>query len=308
MVLALTISLPLLTAATSVVGFAMVVVGIVGLFGHTGRTEMSPQRQIAIATGSADRRTVFELELLAPVMWLLLQLSEKLSVPQFKQRLRATLIAAGSPSFYTAEEYLALSLLWGIALAVGLGLLHWLAFGSLSVFVMGFGVVAGVAGVLYYIHDVARRRVRQIARSVPYSLDLIALAMGAGSTFTEAVRTVVSETPSDPLNVEFGTVLTEMDLGATRRTALGNLADRVPLESLRSIVASIMQAEALGTPMGQVLKNQSGLLRRHRSVRAEKLAALASVRILIPSLLILLSVVLTVFAPVIIRAVRGELF
>ena len=37
------------------------------------------------------------------------------------------------------------------------------------------------------------------------------------------------------------------------------------------------------------------------------MAAAASVRILIPSMLILLSVVLAVFAPVIIRAIRGEL-
>jgi len=310
-----TICLPLLATAetwlvvaTSVTGFATVVVGVVGLFGHTGRTEISPQRQIAIAAGAADRRTVFESEILAPVMWLLGQLAEKLSMPRFKQRLRATLIAAGSPSFYTAEEYLALSMLWGVAAAAALGLLNLLALGSFSLVSAGIGLVLGLATPLYYIHDVARRRVRHIARHVPYSLDLIALAMGAGSTFTEAVRTVVREAPNDPLNVEFGAVLAEMDLGTTRRQALANLADRVPLDSLRSIVASIMQAEDLGAPMGQVLRNQSSLLRRHRSVRAEKLAALASVRILIPSLLILLSVVLTVFAPVIIRAIRGELF
>jgi len=297
-----------LVAATSLTGFAMVVVGVVGLFGHTGRTEVSPQRQIAIATGAADRRTVFESEILAPVMWLLLQLAEKLSMPRFKQRLRATLIAAGSPNFYTAEEYLALSILWAIGVGIALGLLNLVVLGSFSYVAAGIGFTLGLAGPLYYMHDVARRRVRQIGRHVPYSLDLIALAMGAGSTFTEAVRTVVREASNDPLNVELNTVLTEMDLGTTRRRALGNLADRVPLESLRSIVASIMQAEDLGTPMGQVLRNQSALLRRHRSVRAEKLAALASVRILIPSILILLSVVLTVFAPVIIRAVRGELF
>ena len=93
-----------LAVLTSLAGFATVLVGVVALFGHAGRTAVSPQRRIAIATGAADRRTVFESQLLGPLMWLLLHLAEKLSLGGFKQRLRATLIAAGSPSFYTAEE------------------------------------------------------------------------------------------------------------------------------------------------------------------------------------------------------------
>lgn len=297
-----------LSLAAGLVGFVMIVVLVVGLFGHAGRTEVSPQREIAMATGQADRRTVFEAALLAPLMWLLLQLMEKLAIPQAKRRLRATLIAAGSPSFYTAEEYLALSTLWGLIAGAALGLANLLLQGSFSPTAAGIGFAAGVAGSLYRAHDKARKRVRQIGRRVPYSLDLVALAMGAGSTFTEAVRTVVREAPDDPMNTELNMVLAEIELGTTRTQALLNLADRVPLESLRSIVGSIVQAEQLGTPVGGVLKSQASLLRLHRSVRAEKLAALASVRILLPSLLILVSVVLTIFSPVIIRLLRGRLF
>jgi tight adherence protein C len=156
--------------------------------------------------------------------------------------------------------------------------------------------------------DKAGKRIRLISRHVPYALDLIALAMGAGATFTEAVRTVVREDPEHPFNVELNTVMAEIELGTTRAQALRNLADRIPLEGLRSIIAAIIQAEGLGTPLSDVLKQQSNLLRLQRSVRAEKLAAAASVRILVPSLLILISVVLTIFAPIIIRAVKGELF
>jgi tight adherence protein C len=221
---------------------------------------------------------------------------------------RATLVAAGSPNFYTAEEFLALSLAWGLACGLAMAGLTLASQGAASGVLTAASFAAGVAVTLYYMHDKARRRVRQIARRVPYSLDLISLAMGAGSTFTEAAHTVAREAPEDPMNAELNTVLAEMELGTTRRQALLNLAERVPLESLRGIVASIIQAEQLGTPLGDVLKGQATLLRLHRGVRAEKLAALASVRILLPSVLILLSVVLTVFAPVLIRAFRGELF
>lgn len=299
---------PWLNLIASVVGFAMIVTLVMALFGHSGRTEISPQRQIAVAMGQADRHTVFESEILAPLTWLLLNLVEKLAIPRTKHRLRAVLIAAGSPNFYTAEEYLTLSVLWGLAIGMLLGLANLAFQGSFSFAAGGIGFVMGAGATLYRVYDMARKRVRRIGLRVPYTLDLVALAMGAGSTFAEAVKTVVREAPDDPMNAELNTMLAEMSLGTTRRQALVNLADRVRLESLRSIVASIIQAEELGTPVGDVLKDQASLLRLHRSVRAEKLAALASVRILLPSVLILLSVVLTVFAPVIIRAIRGELF
>jgi hypothetical protein len=50
------------------------------------------------------------------------------------------------------------------------------------------------------------------------------------------------------------------------------------------------------------------MLRMHRGVQAEKLSASASLRILVPSVLILVSVVIIVFSPLIIRALQGELF
>jgi tight adherence protein C len=97
-------------------------------------------------------------------------------------------------------------------------------------------------------------------------------------------------------------------LGTTRRRALENLARRVPMDAMRSIVASVIQAEELGTPLGTVLHDQATLLRLQRSVRAENRAAIASVRILIPCLLLVVAVMLAVFGPAIIRAVRKGLF
>jgi tight adherence protein C len=241
-------------------------------------------------------------------MWLLGRLMETLYWPWAKRRLHATLVAAGSPKFYTAEEYMALCLLWGLAGGVLLGGLMWLTGGQFSLVSALFGGLAGIGACVYHVSDLASKRLKSISRRVPFTLDLVALAMGAGSTFTEAVRTVTREAPTDPMNAELATVLAEMELGTTRRAALKNLAERVPLDSLRSIVASVIQAEELGTPLADVLRDQSALLRLHRSVRAEKMAALASVRILLPNLLILISVVLCVFAPVIIRAIRGQLF
>ena len=286
---------------------AFVVVFVVGVFGQRGRAEMTPEREVALATGQADRRTAFETPALQPVMWLLLLLARAVQARQLKRKLRRVLVAAGSPSFYTPDEYLAVSMLWGLIAAALLETGNLLLAHSVSFALPAVGFVGGTALAIYWLHTQAAKRIREISRRIPYTLDLIALAMGAGATFTEAAATVVAEDRRHPFNVELNTVLAEIELGSTRAQALRNLADRIPLETLRSIVAAVIQAESLGTPLADVLKQQASLLRLQRSVRAEKLAASASVRILVPSMLILMSVVLAVFAPIIIRAIKGRL-
>ncbi|RKY25718.1 MAG: hypothetical protein DRP83_05850, partial [Planctomycetota bacterium] len=151
-------------------------------------------------------------------------------------------------------------------------------------------------------------RLETITRQLPYALDLISLAMGAGATFTEAVETIVSEEDNGAINVELRALLAEIELGTTRKTALENLARRVPLESMRNLVASVAQAEQLGTALGDVLHDQASLMRMQRSVRAENKAAIAGVRILVPCLLLVMAVILTIFAPAIIRIIQDGLF
>jgi tight adherence protein C len=288
--------------------FASVFMLVVAVFGQPGEIRMSPQREAALATGAADRKTVFEQAMIRPIMWLLLMLAHRLAMPRLKEWLRRKLVAAGSPNYYTPEEYLALGMLVGLVLACMLEMLHVMLLDDLSLVTIVAGLGFGIALTLYQVYNAAGKRISLIAKRVPYALDLIALAMGAGATFTEAVRAVVRDDTDDPFNGELRAVLAEIELGTTRRQALQNLSDRVPLDLLRSIVASVIQAEELGTPLADVLHSQATLLRMQRTVRAENSAAVASVRILVPSLLILMSVVLAVFAPAIVRMIRGGMF
>ena len=289
--------------------FTVVFLTIIVLFGHSGEIKMSPQREAALLTGHSDRRTVFELPSLHPLMWMLLSISHRLSLRGFKDWLRRKLVAAGSPEFFTPEEYLAVSMLTGIVTAMFMGLVFIIMTGGrVSIFVAFIGFVCGMGLTIYQLHSKASKRLRLISKRVPYALDLISLAMGAGATFTEAVQTVVREESDDPFNEELRALLAEMELGTTRRRALENMVQRVPIEQLRSIISSVIQAEELGTPLAEVLHSQANLLRLHRTVNAENAAASASVKILVPSLLILIAVVLAVFAPMIVRGVGRGLF
>lgn len=292
----------------SVCIMAAVVTIVVAMFSHPGKISLSPQREAALATGHSDRRTLFESIVFRPLMLLMLSLAHRLAMPGFKRWIRQKLVASGNPDFYTPEEYIAIALLTGSAMAGVMEVLYLVVAGEFSVVILFFATSAGILLTILQLYSRASTRVRTIGKRVPYALDLIALAMGAGATFTEAVTTVVKEGGSDPFNAELRAVLAEINLGTTRRRALENLAERVPLEMLRSIIASIVQAEELGTPLAEALHSQATLMRMHRTVRAEHAAAVASVRILLPSLLILMGVVLALFGPMIVNAAENGLF
>ena len=295
----------------SVLLFALVVLIVVTVFSHRGQVELSPQRAAAIATGHTDRKTIFENPAFRPVMWIFLSIGFSLHLPSAKKHLKKKLIATGSPNYYTPEEYLALSMLAGFALGILLTAGRFIVVGDFSLFGMLVGFIIGFALSIYQISDKASSRLHKIMKRLPYAIDLIALAMGSGATFTEAVKTITRTTDDnedDPLKVELRTLLAEIDLGTTRREALMNMTERVPLESIRGLGASVSQAEELGTPLEKVLHDQATLMRMQRSVRAENKAAIASVRILVPCLLLVVAVMLAIFGPAIIRTLQEGLF
>ncbi len=288
----------------SVLLFAGVFLGVWALFGYPVPSEPATHRRIVAALGLTQRQTVFENPVLAPVMNLGLALARRLGLPGVRARIRGDLDAAGNPNGYSVEEYLAICVVSSGLMALGTLLVVLTLFGTADPVTTPVLALAGFFGPLMALRSAAKARAARIVKQLPYTLDLIAITMGAGSTFTEAVDTVIRDDPNEDLNQELRLVRAEIDFGSARAAALANLAQRIPIESLRSIVGAVNQAESLGTPLSEILKNQSEMLRAARSVRAEKLGASASLRILIPSMLILLAVVLVLFGPMIVQYVQ----
>ena len=288
--------------------FLITVMFIVAIFRQPYEITVSHQRRSAIETGHGDRQTVFENPMLRPLLWIMLAIAHRMALPRLKNWIRTSLVSAGNPDYYSPEEYLALSLFYGTVIGSVVSIFT-ITISGFSFISMLLGFMVGMLITLFQLREHAGKRLRLIAKRVPYALDLISLAMGAGATFTEAIATVVREGSEDPFNEELKVVLAEIELGTTRRQAMQSLADRIPIDMLRSIVASVIQAEDLGTPLAEVLHSQASLLRLQRSVRAENLAAVASVRIMVPGALILFSVVLAVFGPAVVAFIeRGGIF
>lgn len=291
----------------SLIVFVGVALPIYTLFRYPVPAEPPVHRRFAASLG-ADRATLFESPILAPIMNIGLALTQRLNLPAVRATIRQNLDASGNPSGYSVREYLAICLISGAALGIASTLLVIVSGSALALLVGPVMAAVGFAIPMAALRDAGRRRCTRIGKQLPYTLDLISLTMAAGSTFTEAVQTLIRDQPEDDLNQELAIVLSEVNLGTPRAAAMAHMAERIPLESLRSIVGAVNQAESLGTPLSTILKLQSDMLRMHRGVQAEKLSASASLRILVPSVLILVAVVIIVFAPMIIRAIRGELF
>lgn len=133
----------------------------------------------------------------------------------------------------------------------------------------------------YFILKTAEQRQLTIQRDLADSLDQVTMSVEAGLGFEGALERVVGA-GSGPLNDELRRMLLEMQLGASRADALRHLADRTNVPDLNSFVFAIVQSEAYGLPIAQVLRVQAAELRDKRRQRAEERALKIPVLLIFP--------------------------
>jgi len=129
-----------------------------------------------------------------------------------------------------------------------------------------------------------RARSDAIFSDLPDIVDMLAIAVEAGCGF-EAALSLVCKNFTSPLTDELMVALQEMELGLPRQQALQRLRDRVDLDVVRVLVLSLLQADALGIPVGRVLKSQAVEVRARRRAWARERAAKLPVKILFPLML-----------------------
>lgn len=246
---------------------------------------------IAGRAGPGPRRGVFISRLGS--------LNSPLVSKSFRAKMMQRFVTMGNPNL-SAENFIAYQELCGLLFGVlGLLLLNLLnkpLIWSIIFFVFGFLVP------LIWLRDQIKKRHHKIARSLPYSIDLLTLSVEAGLDFQAAISKVVEKGQPGPLREELSIMLGEIRLGKTREQALRNLGDRVRLPQLMSFVSNLIQADRMGTSLGKVLRIQSTQMRIERTQRAEKLANEAPVKMLFPLVLCIFpTVFLILFGPIIYR-------
>lgn len=249
------------------------------------------QRQRALAGGGG-------FGALEPAVRVIAGWIGRLPPGRWRAQLDESLVRSGHWLGLTADELVAMSVLYSLALGVVGSLLamrfHWHWAVPLVL------VAVGAAHPFSQLQDATAGRCKEIERRLPDAVDLLTLCMGAGLDFPAALRRVLADAlvPGTPTADELGRILDELELGHTRSKALSGFAERVPTRPVRDFVGAIVQAEEKGTPLTEILGVQARVLRMRRSVLAEEAAARAALQLMIPLVLIFAAIMLLVLGPV----------
>lgn len=165
--------------------------------------------------------------------------------------------------------------------------------------------VAGLFAPFFILRRMAKNRQKAIWRSMPNAIDLLTTCVEAGLSLDFGMQRV-ADRYQGPLSDEIHRVLREVGLGKTRREALMDMAERVDLPDLMTFVNSVVQAETLGTSVGQVLRVQASQMRMRRRQRAEQIARQAPVKMVFPLVLFLMpSLFIVTIGPVVLNVIRA---
>ena len=231
----------------------------------------------------------FKDRVLVPLTDRFIALGNKFTPAGYGDRVRRKLELAGNPPGWTVERVAALKILGFLALLLG-SVLFTLVVGTspgVSTVIVAATAVLGYFAPNIYLYQRAAERADAMRKTFSDALDLLTISVEAGLGF-DAALSHVAKNVEGPLAQEFARVLQEMQIGQGRASALRALGDRTSLEEMRSFVSAMVQADAFGIPIGQVLRVQSAEIRVKRRQRAEEKAQKLPVKILFPTILLIL--------------------
>jgi tight adherence protein C len=230
----------------------------------------------------------------------------KIKSESYRKKTHRLLLTAGMSRELNVDEFIGLQILWGIMIPAFLAVMNFaLEVGSPSSALVCLAAFGGYAP-LMHANRQKRMRETSVRTDLPFFADLLALSTEAGLDFISAIQRIVEKAEDSVLAEELGSVLKDIKLGSSRAEALKGMANRLDIQEVTSFIAVLIDADATGASIAQVLKDQSNQIRLERFVRAEKAGARASQAILIPLMLFILpAVFIVVFGPVIMQFFNG---
>jgi len=125
------------------------------------------------------------------------------------------------------------------------------------------------------------KRKKQVQRSLPDFLDMVATTVQAGLAVNAALAYAIDAAPG-ALGEEIKSALSEIRLGRARADAMKAAADRLQHQQFSTQVTAIVQAERHGTNISKVLVELAEDVRNHRIMLVEEHAAKLPVKMIFP--------------------------
>ena len=225
----------------------------------------------------------FSERVLEPLQGAALKIGRRFTGADSAERLRKKLDLAGNPRGLTVDRIIAGKVI-GAVIGLVASFTTTALLGtsiSLRIVIVVAGVAVGFLAPNLYLYQTTYDRSGRMQRELPDAIDLMTICVESGLGFDAAVQQVATNTEG-PLADELARALREMQIGQSRAEALRGLADRTNVPEMRSFVSAMVQADAFGIPIAQVLRVQSSEIRVKRRQRAEEKAQQVPVKITIP--------------------------
>lgn len=132
-----------------------------------------------------------------------------------------------------------------------------------------------------------KTRQSEIRRGLPDVLDMLVICVEAGLGLDQATVRTSQEliVAHRALCEELGIVVLEQNAGRARAEAWKHLAERTDVDTVRTLVSTLIQAEQYGTSVAKTLRTHSETLRTQRIQQIEEMAAKTTVKLIFPLVL-----------------------
>jgi len=295
-------------------GFVVLMAMSLGLFGMSRRKpvvnideRLAQFAERPVAVEDEDLAQSFSHRILRPMLKTIILRLSALTPTRNSEKIRAKLAEAGNPSGIGVAEFVGLRAFLTLVLAVSAFLLFSVA-GGPPMFAFGLPVVLAIFGYMLpgiWVDRKAKKRKKEILRSLPDAIDLLTISVESGLGFDPALMRV-AEKWDNALTREFARMLSEMRIGKNKREALREMSLRCGVDDLHTFVSAVIQADQLGVAISQVLRIQSESMRVKRRQRAEELAHKAPIKMLFPmALLIFPALYVIILGPAVPRVVEA---
>ncbi len=165
---------------------------------------------------------------------------------------------------------------WSAALFVFV-LLTTLAFtGSVLLAILVALLTWAVPGVA--VRQLRKRRLRKLAQQLPDGVDALAMALRSGLSLNQSMGVLAEQQPA-PLAQEFALVNRGQRVGLTLDEALQRFAQRVPLDEIAILIATIRIAYETGGTLAEALDRLAGTIRRKLALEGKIRALTAQGRV-----------------------------
>jgi tight adherence protein B len=168
-----------------------------------------------------------------------------------------------------------LVLMCATAFVAGGYLVYWRT-GTL-LFALVVGAAAGFAPLGFVLFK-RKQRMAKFEEGLPEALDLICSALRVGHSLNSALGLVTRECPA-PVGPEFKITFDEQNYGLELKTALENMATRVPIQDLRIVITGILIQKESGGNLAEVLEKTAEVIRERFRLKRQVMTHTAQGRL-----------------------------